>query len=110
ALGDAGGPPETDGTGFAHYAGLTPKEYIAKITLTGLEDRYALPTGTDGKLTKTVSAGGLEFYVFELDPLTSLEVTVARSDRDGLGVKQAEVVCTPDGGSPETKTTSSDDG
>jgi hypothetical protein len=109
-LAGASGPPKTDSNGFAHYSGLDPKDYVAKISLAGLEKRYALPQGTDGSLKKNIAAGGYEFYVFDVDPLTSLEVTVARSDRDGLGVKDAEVTLTGEGGLNETRTSTAEDG
>jgi hypothetical protein len=108
-LSGASGPPKTDVNGFANFAGLDPKEYVAKVNLAGLESRYALPTDTSDSLTKTIEAGGYEFFVFELEPLTKLEVTVARKERGG-GVKEAKVTITGDGGLNETKTTSSEDG
>ena len=109
-LSGATGGPATDINGFAHYAGLAPNAYAASVDLTTLADRYALPAGTTLPLSKTIAAGGYEFYVIELEPLTTLEVTVARSDRDGLGVKQAKVTLTGANGLNLTETTAGDDG
>lgn len=104
------GTPKTDANGLAHFKGLDPGALTAKLSLAGLEARYALPRPGADKQTKTVAAAGYGFFVFELDPLTSLEVTVARSDRDGLGVKDASVLLTEEGRAQVTKTTAGEDG
>lgn len=104
------GSPKTDANGLTHFKDLAPGALTAKLSLAGLENRYALPRIGADKQTKTVGAGGYGFFVFELDPLTTLEVTVARSDRDGLGVKDAVVQMTVEGRAQISKTTSGDDG
>lgn len=110
ALTGGSGPPKTDPTGFIHHAGLAPGLHTATLSLAGLEEQYALPQGATDTLPKTIAAGSCEFYVFELDPLTELEVTVGRSDRDGVGVKQAKVTVKGANGLDENKTSTAEDG
>lgn len=102
--------PNTDANGFAHFTGLDPGAHEVKISLAGLEARYVLARPGADKQSKTIAAGGSAFYAFEVDPLSSLEVTVARSDRDGLGLKDASVQLTEVGRAQITKVAAGDDG
>jgi len=110
ALAGASGAPQTDTNGFANYAGLDPGPHVATVDVESVEDRYVLPDRATDSMTKSIEAAGYEFYIFELDPLTSLEVTVERSDRDGLGVKGAKVSLSGANGLEVAKNTLGDDG
>jgi hypothetical protein len=87
----ATGPPKTDANGFAIYKGLEPGEHTAKIVLTGLEKKFALPADALDTLTKTIAAGTESYFVFDLDPLGPLTVVVMRKDKPSVLVPAVKV-------------------
>lgn len=85
----------TDPHGFSQFKDLPPGAHVASISLAGLEDKYAWPIGTsDAPVSKTIAVQQNEFYVFNVEPLTSLKVTVKRR-HDSNGMTGAKLKITP---------------
>ncbi len=76
----------TDSNGFRTARELKPGQHAARISLIGLEKKYARPIGSqDVPVKKTIAQGKNEFFSFVLDPLAPLKVVVKRRhDSNGL--------------------------